>query len=348
MYIETNSNKLVIGMPRLANWSAMLNIKDKKRLDYIAKLDKEIPEIMVSLGAKEVDSTPFPSKNAPVVAVAKADTNETKASTKVEIPKIVARKVTNPSSVGEIVGKKLSVFLVAPYASAAQVGADLEANGFEVLTSDKIGDLTTIVFTSPAIKKMANRKNRGFASVLRVVVDDKAKKVSITNPLYFMKAYMQSSFRAVETRDLLKKINNSFEALENSEDTLDEDDLASFQFMMGMPYYKDMEVVAKGNNEELLSKVKASGKMLFEVKMENGTTLVGVKLSKRTSKFPLKIGSDNAALLPYTILIEKGEAKILAPKYNIALFYPLLTMSKFMKIATIPGAISSEIGNMFK
>jgi len=87
---------------------------------------------------------------------------------------------------------------------------------------------------------------------------------------------------------------------------------------------------------------------LFEVKLENGAILVGIELNKRTAKFPSKIGTANASVLPYTVLIEKGEAKSLAPKYNIALYYPLLTMSKFMTIATIPGAITTELGNAFK
>jgi len=347
MYIETGSNKLVIGMPRLANWAAMVNMKDKKRLDYISKLDSEIPAILVSLGAKEVESTPFPSQTiqkseTPIVAKKEKEVEKVVSKT------AVARVVKTPSKSGAKVGDKISTFLVGPYASVAQINADLEGNGFEVLTSHKIGDITTVVFTSSELKNMANRKNRGFASVLRLTVDEKAKKISITNPLYFLKAYMQSDFRSVETRDLLQKLNNTFEGLRNSEDALEEDDLADFQFMMGMPYYKDMDVVAEGKNEELLAKVKASGKMLFEVKLANGATLVGIELNKRTAKFPSKIGTANASVLPYTVLIEKGEAKSLAPKYNIALYYPLLTMSKFMTIATIPGAITTELGNAFK
>jgi len=347
MYIEKGSNKLVIGMPRLANWAAMVNIKDKKRLEYISKLDTEIPSIMVSLGAKEVESTPFPSQTAATVETTTVVKKEKKVE-KVVSEKVTARVVKTPSKSGTKVGDKISTFLVAPYASVAQVSADLEANGFSVLASHKVGDITTVVFTSPELKKMANRKNRGFASILRLTVDEKTKKISITNPLYFFKAYMQSDFRAVETRDLIAKLNNTFEGLKNSEDALEEDDLADFQFMMGMPYYKDMDVIAEGKNEELLAKVKASGKMIFEVKLENGSTLVGIGLSKRTAKFPTKIGTANASVLPYTVLIEKGEAKSLAPKYNIALFYPLLTMSKFMTIATIPGAITTELGNAFK
>jgi uncharacterized protein (DUF302 family) len=54
MYIEKGSNKLVIGMPMLANWTAVLNMKDKVMNKSVEDLDKEIIEIMISLGAKEI------------------------------------------------------------------------------------------------------------------------------------------------------------------------------------------------------------------------------------------------------------------------------------------------------
>ncbi len=54
MYVEKGSNKLVIGMPRLATWTAVMGIKDKKMADSIIALDKEITKIMTDLGAKEL------------------------------------------------------------------------------------------------------------------------------------------------------------------------------------------------------------------------------------------------------------------------------------------------------
>lgn len=54
MYIEKDSNKLVIGMPKLANWTAVLNMKDEVMNKSVEDLDKEIIKIMISLGAKEI------------------------------------------------------------------------------------------------------------------------------------------------------------------------------------------------------------------------------------------------------------------------------------------------------
>jgi uncharacterized protein (DUF302 family) len=57
MYIKKGSNKLVIGMPKLANWQAVNSIKDPKKIELIKGLDKEIPSIMrEALGAQEFAS----------------------------------------------------------------------------------------------------------------------------------------------------------------------------------------------------------------------------------------------------------------------------------------------------
>ncbi len=59
MYIQKGTNKLVVGMPRLQNWISMFDIKDKARIEYNKKLDKEIVEIFKEMGFKEVSSTEF-------------------------------------------------------------------------------------------------------------------------------------------------------------------------------------------------------------------------------------------------------------------------------------------------
>ena len=116
--------------------------------------------------------------------------------------------------------------------------------------------------------------------------------------------------------------------------------------MSGMPHYEDMTVVARG--DDLIKKLQNNKKVVFIQKLENGSTLIGIKLAKRTNKFTGRIGTNNAALLPYPILIEKGEAKIMDPKYYISVMYPLLQMSEFMTIATVPGAIVKDCEKVFK
>jgi len=59
MYIQKGTNKLVVGMPRLQNWISMFDIKDKARIEYNQKLDKEIVEIFKGMGFKDVNNTPY-------------------------------------------------------------------------------------------------------------------------------------------------------------------------------------------------------------------------------------------------------------------------------------------------
>jgi len=54
MYIKKDSNVMRVGMPTLANWAAVMNIKDPAKLEWIKKIDAEMVSIMKSLGAKEI------------------------------------------------------------------------------------------------------------------------------------------------------------------------------------------------------------------------------------------------------------------------------------------------------
>jgi len=352
MYIKKDSNTLVIGMPTLANWGATLKIDDPKRADFIKKLDKEIPALLEGLGAKPVPNVNPLTRATGVSTVEKTTSTESETVEKKK-PEVKAdpRAVTTVSAAGHIEKDFISAYLRGPLATAAQVEADLKNAGFEILGThavDKKGDLNTIIVTCPSLKKMANNKNRGFMGVLKVLVDDVNKQISISNPLYFAKAYLQDDFDKVAATKVLDKLNQTFEGLQNSKDGMEFDDLSSYHFAMSMPYYEDMETVASGDNTKLLEKAKASGSVVFELGLDNGATLLGVKLEKRTTKFAKKIGAENAAVIPYTILIENGEAKVLAPKYSLALHYPLLSMTGFMTIATVPGAILKDCEKIFK
>ena len=419
MYIKKGTNKLVVGMPTLVNWSDTLGITDEKRVGLVHKLDKEIPEILTALGMKVM-----PNVNPLTVVAAKVEKKEVakaipapvKKEAEATTPaKIVAEKKqlienggetveiiipvppkvttdiptaiqvktingsdTNtrsikfskrmppnyiPSSqrtkeakpentstdIGEIHNGKISAYLRGKFMDVEAVKAKLKEAGFEVITAtpvDKKGNLISIVFTDKALVKMASKTNRGFAASLRLLVNKKDKHISITNPLYMAKAFMQDEYDEKVAKETLAKITSVFTGLLNSKDMLKFQLLPKYQFMHGMPHYEDMTTVARG--DDLLEKIKNNKKVVFVQKLENGSTLIGVKLGKRTNKFTARIGTNNAALLPYPILIENGEAKILEPKYYISVMYPLLQMSEFMTIATVPGAIIKDCEKVFK
>ena len=249
---------------------------------------------------------------------------------------------------------RVSTFLEGPLQDVSSVKTALTGAGFEILSTsaiDKKEQLTTIVFTCPTLKKMANKPNRGHAAVLRVLINKEDEEISIANPLYFSKAFLQDDFDAKSAEAVLAKINGAFKELKDSKDGMDFDDLSGYHFMLSMPYYGDMATVGEGDNADLIAKAKSYKKgknLLFELKLSENRTLLGYKIGKRTAKFASKIGTKNAGLLPYTILIEKDKARILVGKYYIAINYPNLQMSHFMKIATVPGAIEKDCSKPFK
>ena len=197
---------------------------------------------------------------------------------------------------------------------------------------------------------MADKKNRGFSASMRVLIDEKNKQISVTNPLYVMKAFMQDDFDEKTALAVLEKVRKAFPNMKNSGDMLKYQLLPKYHFMTAMPYYEDMVSVAKGESTQaLLEKAKSKGdRIVFIQPLSKDRTLIGVQLGKRTSKFVKKIGVKNGALLPYPILIEDGEAKILDPKYYISIMYPMLKMSQFMTISTVPGAIQQDCENIFR
>lgn len=252
------------------------------------------------------------------------------------------------------VEKEISTYLLGGYVDVETAEAKLKEAGFDVVTAyevDKKGLYTSIVFTNSALKEAANKPGRGYAAVLRLLVNGEKQEIRITNPTYYGKAFLQDEFDYQTALTIEKSLSAVFGELKGSDDKWAFDGLADYHFMMGMPYYNEQALLAEGESSELLEKAKGYKKgkgMLFELQLAEGRTLIGYALGKRTSKFVKKIGFQNANILPYTVLIEDGKAKALAPKYYIAISYPRLTMGEFMTIASVPGAIEKDLAKPFK
>ena len=251
--------------------------------------------------------------------------------------------------VGEVDKGRISAYLRGALIDVKTAVKKLEHAGFTIVMKrhlDKRRRLISIVFTNSELKMMASQANRGYIGTLRLLVDKKNKQISITNPLYLGKAMLQNDLNEKEMRTILVAINKEFPELRNSADKLKYQLLPKYQFMNGMPYYKDYISIKRG--DDLLTKVKNNKRVVFELKLNSGAVLIGVKLGKRTRKFIKKIGVNNAGMLPYPLLIEQGEAKILDPKYYLSLMYPQLSMEEFMTIATVPEAIVKDCEKIFR
>jgi len=265
-----------------------------------------------------------------------------------------AGKSDGNSKVGEIDQSRVSSYLRGKLQTVKSIEKSLTDAGFTILSSHKIdkkGKLVTIVFTDDALTKMADRDNRAFAGTLRVLVNQKDKEIAFNNPLYQSKAFMQDDFDMKVVESVLEKIRQAFPNLTNCNDKLKFNLLPKYHFMASMPYYEDMVVLAKGKSTQTLLdsiKPKKRKNIIYTHKISKDRVVIGVKLGRRTAKFITKIGTRNAGLLPYPVLIENGEAKILDPKYYISIMYPELKMSQFMTIATIPDDIEKDTRRLFR
>ena len=256
------------------------------------------------------------------------------------------------ASASTVTAEDISAYLTGEHMDVKSARKALKGAGYKiVVTHSSVKDGKTIVFTNDTLKAQAAKEGRAHAAVLRLFVDDQEKMISITNPVYFGRAFMQDDYNENVFNAELEKLSGAFPDLVGSKDKLDADDIAGFHFMMGMPYYEDPDTLGEGSNVDLLGKLQAkkfAKNVLFELKLSDNSTLIGYKLGKRTKKFVKKIGRANAAVLPYTISIEDGKAKALAAKYYLAISYPLLTMGEFMTISTVPGAILKDLEKPFK
>ena len=249
--------------------------------------------------------------------------------------------------------KEVSTYFNAPLMSTQEAKERLESAGFTVVAVDKVSKkkLDSIVFTNDYLKSLANKPNRGFlAGALRVLIDTENNTTRISNPRYFVKAFLQEDYRLGDEQPLLDAIDQAFTSLTPSEDKWEFDALSEYQFMIGRPYYQDQIIAGEGETAELIKKLDSAKpkKIVFKMEVGEGRTLYGVKLHKRTMKFVDKIGVKNAGILPWMILVEDNKAKALRADYLIAISYPLLDLGGFMGIMTVPGAVEKDVSKYFK
>ena len=251
-----------------------------------------------------------------------------------------------------IMAKDISSYLYADYKNSDEVKGLLESNGFNVVGEYDAMDnpkYHVIAFTNDTLKTEASKENRGFAGVSKVLVSDKDKKLIFTNPEYFLRAFMQDDYQEQTAKSVSSSLVSAFGKMEFSTDTLEDDDISGFHFMIGQPYYEEMEEIAEGKNLLKNLENNAGKNIVFKLQMKN-STLVGVAMPTKDGEsayIPEIKGEKNAAFLPYMILIEDNKAKIMHAKYYLAIAYPNLSMGEFMSISSTPDAIQDYLTSLF-
>lgn len=244
---------------------------------------------------------------------------------------------------------------------AKYVGLDvltqkLNANGLSVLGTHHVAgnsNYTVVVYTSATLKAAAKKPTRGFIGALHILHNSKDREIIVSNPEYYMRAFLQKDYKEGQAKPVNDALVAALGTLTPTKDSLKTKKLKNYHFMIGMPYYDDFVVVGKGTTEELLAKLKKNAKdrIVFVQKLnkDGSSLLCGVALPNKLEKFNEKLGTmGQSHLLPYSVLIENGKAKIMHAKYYLALSFPNLTMTEFMKIMSIPGDIKDEFKKLFK
>lgn len=249
--------------------------------------------------------------------------------------------------------EKISTYKHAVYKNANDVKRALTTNGLQVVgeyNAMQNSDYHVIAYTCPTLTKYASQKGRAFAGVQKVLINNKDKELVLTNPQYFLHAFMQDDFQVEGAKKVNNKLVSAFGTLKNSEDALDDDEIAEYHFMMAMPYYEDMIAVAKGDNLKEKLEKNATKNIVFTLEAGEAT-LYGVAMpTEKGEKYYVSEikGEKQSAFLPYMVVVEGNTAKILHPKYYLAIAFPNLSMGEFMAISGTPGDIEEYFTSLFK
>lgn len=271
--------------------------------------------------------------------------------------RVVVAAVALFSVVGSaLAAENVSANLTAAYLDADAVSKKLAENGLRVLGTHQVAgnkDYTVVIYTAPELLNAARLEGRGFIADLRVLVDSKAKQLVVSNPEYFMRAFLQGDYKSEMAAPVKKALEAALGKLTAGSDALTAKELKKYHFMVGMPHYDDFVRVGKGETADLLKKLEANakGRVVFRqnIKEDGSVVLCGVALPAKIEKFNEKLGTmGKSQLLPYCVLIGNGEARILHAKFYLALSFPTLTMGQFMKIRSIPGEIKDDFKKCFE
>lgn len=251
------------------------------------------------------------------------------------------------------VDKQQSAYLMGSYLTKEEVESKLKSVGLEVLGSANVNESKehqVIFYSSPELLDAAVKPKRGFAGALRVLVNSDKKQIVVANPSYFLRAFLQKDFKVELATQLEDKLNQAFGKLKGNDDKLEESDLAGYHFMIAMPYYEDFEEVGEGKQVDMIQRLERRAKDNIVFKKQIGDKfLYAVILPSKIESFVDKLEvKDKALLLPYMVVIDKEEARIMHAKYYLALSLPKLSMGPFMTISDIPRRIEESFEDYFK
>lgn len=255
--------------------------------------------------------------------------------------------------------------------AVATVKSALKMQGFEEAGSySPYTGAAVIVVTSPELKAAASSiKLGGFGAGQRVAVTDHKGKlqVSYVNPAYLGAAYGLGKLEAVSAK---LKAALGAEKKFGAVSGLTAEKLAPgyYQYMVGMPYFHQVDVLAKHADyttalaavENALAAGKGGTKKVYRIDLPGlqvsvfGIGIIsgdGINQGDKDTDKELMYILDWQELritptLPYEILVRGGEINALRGRFRIALYSPDTKMAGdhgFTKLMSAPGGIKAAL-----
>jgi hypothetical protein len=278
-----------------------------------------------------------------------------------------------------VYGQKLKPYILAGSSTSAidavgkSITDKLKANGFSVEGTYKplsSKDKTILAISNDdliaAVKKVGGFK--GFALVLRVAltVENGKVMISYTNPEYWGRAYFTdkwdiaapfySKFSSKLKAALADFSNEKFKEFGSAKGVATSD-LKKYHYMVGMPYFDDNVKIKEFKSfDDAINKIEENLKTgvqdinkVYDIKLTGekialyGFALTGAEGEKLFIP-KIDIGSPkHTGFLPYELLVVGNKVYMLHGRFRIALSFPDLTMSQFMKIVSTPGYIEEKM-----
>jgi len=381
-YIPKGKNELHVGYATVENWITTTGIKDKAQLEYMQRIADDVVETFKELGFTVEEGTGGESAKAVATTrdlateinelkaivksmakdidelkkneVVESNSSSKKASTQVVVaPKVEPKKIEKPKNMVVLPKKEfktnkmvisdkapdtISAYFVANPQTIEVLIYNLRINGFEVIAINDIFKGKTVV----SITNEELKNTNSFVSVINILVNGK-DELRLQNPSYFGASYLQDKFIYGQFKNTKISLQKALGNMYLTYDINKFSKVKDYHFMFGMPSFND--IIHLSDSVKIINKTKFA----YSLKLPNGATLIGHKMSESNNKFLSIVNAEaNSQLLPYQSMVKDGKAFMLDPKYYLPLSLPLLTMTDFMKIRTIPDDIEDELKKDFK
>ncbi len=235
----------------------------------------------------------------------------------------------------------------------------LTAEGFQIAGQYSPYDGALVIgITNETLRSIAAKTDHGgFGAAIRVSITEVegGLQVAYVNPEYLANIYRMESLTAV-TSTLRTALGEGSPFGSNK--GLTPKKLAKYHYMMAMPYFDDVDVLARYDShadalasvEKNLANGVADTLKVYRVDVagkEESLFGVGLRLGEGSDQ-TVMANADVAALkhtahLPYELLVAGTDVIALRGRFRIAQSFPDLTMGTFMKISSAPGAIKQAL-----